>query len=179
MQNMPVHPIPNYSFAAKPPCRYSYNPTWWVIVSSFFFACTGGILMYDKAVHSTSGLKINFLSLGPTGARVFYWVMLVFCGLWLLGSLLLMMCRIMRPVMLELEMDALLLPYGLFQRKTERIMYSEIKEVTELHRGRQKMLYITTVGGGRFTIVASLLPDNDTYRAVRAFLLLQQPRELD
>jgi hypothetical protein len=176
MQNMPVHPIPNYSFAAKPPCRYSYNPKWWVILLNLFFSCAGGLLMYDKAVHNTARLKINFLSLGPTGANIFYGVMLVFCGLWLLVSLLLLMRRFMRPAVLELDMDALLLPHGLFQRKRSRINYSEIEEVAELHRGRQKMLHITTTGGGTFMIIASLLPDNDTYRAIRAFLLLQQQR---
>jgi len=157
------------------PRRIPYNPKWRVILASaaFFGACSA--FMAYKATHNTVGLIINgIITLGPSGATVFYWVISALGAGFVFLALLLTARRIANPQILELGTDALLLPYGRFQRQTSRIAYSDIQSVAEVQVSGQKFLYVTA-SGLRFTITASLFPDTDSYVAVRNFLVSHAP----
>ncbi len=157
------------------PRRIPYNPKWRVILASaaFFGACSA--FMAYKATHNTVGLIINgIITLGPSGATVFYWVISALGAGFVFLALLLTARRIANPQILELGTDALLLPYGRFQSQTARIAYSDIQSVAEVQVSGQKFLYVTA-GGLRFTITASLLPDTNIYIAIRDFQVSHAP----
>src|SRR5687767_2477724 len=99
------------------PRRIPYNPRWGVIIAcaAFFGACSA--FMAYKAAHNTVGLIINgIITLGPTGATAFYWVIAGLGAGFVLLALLLSARRLSSPQVLEVGTDALLLPHGRFQR---------------------------------------------------------------
>ena len=158
------------------PRRISYNPRWGVIIAcaAFFGACSA--FMAYKAAHNTVGVIINgIITLGPTGATAFYWIISSLGAGFVLMAILLTVRRIASPQVLELGTDALFLPHGFFQRQTSRIAYADIQNVSEVQVSGQTFLYVTA-GGRRYTITASLFPDLETYSDVRAFLTSYAPR---
>ncbi len=155
------------------PRKYTYNPKWWAILASaaFFGACAA--FMGYKATHNTAGVIINGLvTLGPTGATVLYWGVAVTAGLFVLAAIAITLRRIASPKVLEFTTDSLLLPYGFLQTKTSRIAYADIQRVEEIEISGQTFLYVTAAGL-RYTVAASLLPDKDSYTAIRTFLQSQ------
>lgn len=157
------------------PRRIPYNPKWRAILACavFFGACSA--FMAYKAAHNTVGLIINgIITLGSSGATVFYWVISALGAGFVFLALLLTARRIASPQILELGTDALYLPYGRFQKRTSRIAYSEIQSVSEVQVSGQTFLYVTA-SGLRFAVMASLFPDTDTYVAVRDFLVSHAP----
>ncbi|MCW1923830.1 hypothetical protein OKA05_14780 [Luteolibacter arcticus] len=147
-----------------------YNPKWGVmLMCGAFFGVASGFMGY-KAAHNTAGLTINrIITLGPTGATAFYWVISALGAGFVLAAIVAIARRIARPKVLELGTEALLLPHGILQRQTSRIAYADIVNVSEVQVSGQTFLYVT-VGGLRYTITASLLPDKETYSDIRAFL---------
>lgn len=81
----------------------------------------------------------------------------------------------MRPTNLEFGTDALLLPHGFFQSKTNRIAYSDIQAILETELGRQRFLHIHTAAQ-KFAIVDSLLPNADSFKVIKDFLIAHAPR---
>jgi hypothetical protein len=152
------------------PRRIPYNPKWGVILAcaAFFGGCSG--FMGYMAAHNTAGLVVNgIITLGPTGATAFYWVISASSAGFVLMALLLTARRMASPQVLELGPEALLLPHGFFQMRTSRIAYAEIQTLSEGRVSGQAFLYVTA-GGLRYTITASLFPDGETYAEVRDFL---------
>jgi hypothetical protein len=152
------------------PRRFPYNPSWRVLLACvlFFGACAA--FMGYKATHNSVGLIINgIITLGPTGATIFYWVVAALAGMFVLAALLMAIRRLGSHKVLELGTDALLLPHGFLQIKISRIPYVDIQGVSETQVSGQKFLYVRAAGH-RFTITASLFPDTDSYLAVRDFL---------
>ncbi|MCC6820575.1 MAG: hypothetical protein IT579_07585 [Verrucomicrobia subdivision 3 bacterium] len=118
--------------------------------------------MAYKAANNTVGLIINgIITLGPSGATVFYWAISALGAGFVLLAVLLIARRIASPQIVELGTDALYLPHGRLQRQTSRIAYSEIQGLAEVRISGQIFLYVTA-GGLRYTITASLFPDTDS-----------------
>lgn len=158
------------------PSRYPYNPKWQVILACAVFFGVGSALMAYKAAHNTVGLIINgIITLGPSGATVFYWLIAALGASFVFLALLLTVRRIASPQVLEVGVDALLLPHGRFQRQTSRIAYADIQGVSEVKVSGQTFLYVIA-GGLRYTITASLFADIGTYTAVRDFLVSHVPK---
>lgn len=157
------------------PRRIPYNPKWGVILAcaAFFGGCSA--FMAYKATHNAVGLIINgIITLGPTGATTFYWVISALGAGFVLMAILLTVRRLASPQMLELGTDALFLPHGRLQRQTSRIAYADIQSVSEVRVSGQTFLYVTATGL-RYTITASLFPDVETYAVVRDFLVSHVP----
>src|SRR5687768_16431619 len=115
------------------PRRYAYNPNWRVILGCAAFFGAGSAFIAYKAMHNTVGLTINgIITLGPTGAAIFYWAIAALNAGFVLVAILLTTRRIANPRVLELGTDALVLPDGRFQRQTSRIAYAELQSVTEV-----------------------------------------------
>ena len=153
------------------PRRIPYTPRWGTIIAcaGFFGACAA--FMAYKARHNTRGLVLNgIITLEPAGATVFYWVMALLAAGFVLIAFLMTVNRLSSPRYLEVGTDALLLPHGRFQRQISRIAYADIQSVSEGQVSGQRFLYIHA-GGLRYTLTASLLPDNDTYNAVKDLLI--------
>jgi len=131
--------------------------------------------MAYKATQNNVGLTINgIITLGPTGATAFYWVISALGAGFVLMAVLLTVRRIASPQELELGTDALFLPHGGFQRQISRIAYADIQSVAEVRVSGETFLYVTATGL-RYTIIASLFPDAETYAAVRDFLVSHAP----
>lgn len=57
------------------PSRFSYNPKWWAILACFVFFGACSAVMAHKATNNSVGLILNgVITIGATGATVFYWV---------------------------------------------------------------------------------------------------------
>jgi len=158
------------------PRRFPYNPSWRVLLGcALFFGACAAFMAY-KATHNSVGLIINrIITLGPTGATVFYWVIATLGGMFVLAVLLLAVRRVVGHRVLELGTDALLLPNGFLQIKISRIPYADIQGVSETQVSGQTFLYLRA-GGRKFTITASLFPNTDSYAFVRDFLTSRAPR---
>jgi hypothetical protein len=152
------------------PRRFTYNPQWAVIAAcALFFGAIAALMVY-KALHNERGLIINgIITLGPAGATVFYWVMAGLSALFVISAFLLIVRRAANPQVLEFTDEAVLLPYGFLQPRVSRIPYAEIKRVWEVKVSGQTFLYLAT-GGQKFSIMASLLPDRDSYQTIKDFM---------
>jgi hypothetical protein len=158
------------------PRRFSYNPSWNIILGAavFFGGCSA--FMAYKAIHNTVGLIINgIVFIGPRGATTFYWIISGLGGGFVLMAILLTLRRVANPRTLELSTDALVLPYGRFQSKTARIAYSDIQSVKEIEISGQRFFYVIA-SGLRYTVTASLFPDSESYDSVRDFLVSRARR---
>jgi hypothetical protein len=128
-----------------------------------------------QATHNSAGLTINgIIHLGPTGATVFYWIISALGAGFALAAFMLAGWRIARPQSLEVGTYALLLPYGRFLTRTAHIAYSDIQDIAEIGVTGERFLYVSAKGL-RYTIVASLFPDNAHYVAVRDYLISHAP----
>jgi hypothetical protein len=152
------------------PRRFTYNPRWPAIAGcAAFFGAIAAFMGY-KAFHNDRGLIINgIITLGPAGATVFYWAVAGSSAMFVVGAILLTVRRLANPQTLELTEDGILLPHGFLQTRTTRIPYAEVKRVWEVQVSGQTFLYVAT-GERRFSIMASLLPDMDSYRAIKDFM---------
>jgi hypothetical protein len=149
---------------------YPYNPRWQVILGSgLLFAACCPIMVYI-ALHPDEGLSIVTVLLGSEGASLFFWLLALFSAMFVLKAVALAKQRLDNPQFLELREDALVLPQQpFFQIRIIRIAYADIERVWEVQVSGQTFLYLTS-GGRKQTIVASLLPDMDSYIAVKDFL---------
>jgi hypothetical protein len=156
--------------------RYLYSPGWHliVIIALLFAACS--IFAAHTAIQNTVGLRINgIITLEADAATVFYWVMSSLGAGFLLLACGMGVRRMVNPRFIELAPDSLVLPHGLFQRKTSRIAYSNIRGVTEAKISGERFLYLTT-DDRKFTIASVLFPDGDSYEFVRDFLVAHSSR---
>jgi len=160
----------------QPPNQYPYNASRRTILIGLLLGGAGSVFMAYKAAHNQAGVIIEgIIRLGPEGATRFYWVITGICGMMAFFALLFALLRIVKPRYLVVEKDALLLPGHLFQREPTRIAYADIQELSEDHVFRQTLLNIT-VQGRRHGLLASLLPDEASYIAIRDFLRSQVQR---
>ncbi len=145
-----------------------------IAIALFFGSCS--VFMAYKAIHNAVGLRINgILTLEPHAATAFYWVISLLGAGFVLVTLGMVVRRMVNPRFIELGSDSLVLPHGLFQRKTSRIAYSDIHGVAEATISGERFLYLTT-DSRRFTIASVLFPDGASYESVRDFLMSHTPR---
>lgn len=155
------------------PRQIPYKPTWVFSIGYAAFFGGGSVWLAHSAMHSTLGLRL----MGPAGAiaeRVFFG----FCSAFSAATALMLVSRLSSREVLEFETDALLLPDGFLQRKTLRIAYADIQEVTEKRKQGMTELWITA-GGQKHSISSIFLPDKKIFAEVRDFLnsLVRQQSE--
>ena len=158
--------------------RYSYTPRWPVIAAcvAFFGSCAA--FMAHEAITNTVGLTIDgVISLGPTGANVFYWMISGLGGGFVLMGVFLAIGRIVHPAALELSSTELLIPCGWFMKKHSRVVLAEIDRVAEVEASGQRFLYVFSAGM-KHTITASLLPTKSCYAEVKEILSSQVEQNL-
>jgi hypothetical protein len=155
------------------PCKIPYDAKWHTLVLGLvlFGACTW--FFAEKAVNNDRGLIINgIIPLDLQAATIFYWVFAVVSGLFVAACVFAGVSRVTTPKVLELDEEGMTLPGGLFQRNSRRIRYADIVKLAEQQVSRQRFLYITTKEK-RHSLVASRLPDNETYVALAQLLAAQ------
>jgi len=162
----------------KLPQQYPYNPkgrTLWIGVLLFG---GGSLFMAHMANHPNEGLSFFPTVLGQAGAALFYWVVAVLAAIaavWVIVALFMGLDT--NDQVLELCEDAIVLPQRhFFKIRITRIPYAEIEQVQEVQVSGQTFLYLTS-GGRKLMIIASHLPDMESYIAIKDFLLLHTQRQ--
>jgi hypothetical protein len=132
-------------------------------------------MAYQAGHNDRRAIFNDAIPLNATGAMVYYWTIVSLGVMFLVLAVLPPLARrLANPQILELAEDAVLLPHGFLRRRTSRIPYADIKRVWEANLFNQTLLHVATAQRN-FEIVASMLPDLDSYRAVRDFMYSHAP----
>jgi hypothetical protein len=151
------------------PRRYPYNPGWkTTLIGVAFFGICFAILLH-AATHSR-GLKFGGIHLGPDESKVVFGATTIAAGLILLGALLLALRQIAAPKIIELGTGTITLPHGFLQMRTSCIPYSKIENVAERLVQTHKFLDVKA-DGQTYVIIPTLFADEESYMAVRDFLI--------
>jgi hypothetical protein len=153
------------------PKRYQYNfPLWLALLTILFFGlCT--VVIGSTKTHTDRGLIIfHLIELGPAGARIFYWMLTTFGALLTLTGIMMLVRGAVFPRFLELGDEALTLPYGFLATKTNRILYTDIKEFWEGRVNHNTTLIIVTSDGRQYGMQRSFFDDPAHYAEVRDYL---------
>ena len=145
------------------PRKYPYNPR---LMTIFAITIMGGSV---SLIFGTLAMQLTFKSMTIDGPAIFAWAQAILLAV---GTLLwtnLMVRRRCNPKVLKLDEDAIVLPHGFLQGETTRISYSDIQRVWET-RSRMTWTNIAT-RYGTFCLGESLMPDRESYNAVRDFLI--------
>lgn len=140
------------------PTSFPYRVRWRAFVLLLGVAGGGTVILTRDALHATGG------------ASIVSWLM---AGVLLSITAVILGFFVRRfafpPPMLELQHDRLVLPSGFLHRKRTTILYADLREVfEEKFQGRTALIVHGTTDAGR--INAALLPNNQAYQVVKAFL---------
>jgi hypothetical protein len=139
------------------PRRYPYDPSWRLILLLLFVGIVAPIVLV--AMHKFS------VRVGAGLAAIFDAV-----------ALLLIVRRLAFRRFVELGLDGLMVPTGFLRARAARISYSDITRVSEGFLPLTAILIIAT-SRRRVEILSSLLPDAESYVALRNFLFQYAPKE--
>jgi hypothetical protein len=139
------------------PSRFSYNGRWHtaIAIALFFSACLAAVV--TQAVHAAKW------------SAAYLWSVAALGGFLATISWLSILRRIFFPREVAFDREGIQFPYGFLQIRLKRINYSDIHSVVEANiQGQKSVVFSTLKDYGR--ISASLLPDDETYRLIKAFL---------
>src|SRR5208283_1189168 len=129
------------------PRRFAYGPQWRQIM--VMFALGAAILVFVGKVSFGFGLALSFLPLSFA----------------LMGTAR----KLFLPRFLELGQDTLLISTGFLQTRVTKILYADIEQTSEVRRGHMTTFYLR-IKERPFEINSILLPNTDSYVAVRDFI---------
>ena len=153
------------------PKRYHFNPPPWSAFIAIVVFGFGTWMLADMAMSTDRGLILwNFIEFGPQGARVFYWVITVLCGLMALMGPVLLVRHVVFPRVLDLGEEAVTLPYGFMHFKTACVRYVDIQRLWEGSVHGQAYLTIATSNGRSYYVGRSMFEDSKYYEEVRNYL---------
>jgi hypothetical protein len=153
------------------PKRYHYNPPPWSAFIAIVMFGFGTWMIAEKAMSTDRGLILGgLIEFGPEGARNFYWVVAVLCGLIALMGPVLLVRHIFFARVLELGEDAVILPYGFLHLKTDSIRYADIQRLWEGSTNGQVWLAITRSDGSSYYVGRSMFEEGKYYEEVRDYL---------
>jgi hypothetical protein len=151
--------------------EYPYQTRWRSILfgGSFFGACAAFFAV--RAGNNTRGVIIeDAITLGPEGATTFYWVLFALSTCFVLAAVVLAVHRVTAaPQRLRFGATEMTVPASRWSRAVKTIAYRDVQSLTEQVVSGQRMLHLRHTGG-KYTIVASLLPSTAAYDEVRARL---------
>ncbi len=152
--------------------EYTYKPPviMMIFAAIFFGACTP--VMYHLASTNNQGADIEyFIQLNVEQATLFYWVLFGFSIILTLLGVLGAIQSIFNPRKLVLGENEIVLPCDFLLRNTARINYKDIQNLEESEISGQTFLYLHT-RNKKYSIIASHLPNKETYISVRNKLTL-------
>jgi hypothetical protein len=163
------HPLD--AMAADPPERdYPYRPRWTAIVfvGAFFALCA--LVLGARASDNRRGVIINgIIELGPEGATNFYYTLCAGSVGFVIASIFMVYHRLAFQQRLVFGSAAMTVPVSRWSRATKQIAYRDIQGVSITAVSGQTFLYVHHVGG-KYAIVASMLPSQEAFEEVRALL---------
>jgi len=148
---VPLSEDDNELGGAELPHEYSYN-----LRARAILLISGAGLLW---------IGVQRLSFGrmPTGFRLWFGLVPI------LLALLLGIRRVSFHCRLLLDKDEMILPTGFFQRDSTRVAYASIERVWRHYLPITVVLRIATAAR-TFQIASVLLPDDESYRALEAFI---------
>jgi hypothetical protein len=155
----------------EPPERaFPYRPKWTVIVLGGLFFAAAALILAMRASTNQRGVIIEgIIRLGPEGATTFYW------GLAALGAGFVLMCGVLAYHRLTFEQRMVLgptmmtVPASRWSRATKTIAYRDVRGLTLQSVSGQTFLNVQHTGG-KYVIVASMLPSMQAFDEVRTIL---------
>jgi hypothetical protein len=150
--------------------EYPYRPSWTVIVfvGGFFALCA--LVLGGRASDNRRGVIINgIIELGPDGATRFYYVLCAASVGFVVVSIVMAYHRLAFQQRLVFGTAAMTVPLSRWSRATKQIAYRDIQGMSITAVSGQTFLYVHHVGG-KYTIVASMLPSQEAFEEVRALL---------
>jgi hypothetical protein len=155
--------------------RYDYNPRWKTLIwaTGFFGLC--GVVLAHEAITNDRGVVIeHFIKLDRAGATIFYWCLAGCSALFVLAGISLAIRRIVNPQTLTIDLAGLTIPQGFLRRTKVRVLFSEIKSISETELNRQVFLNLHT-DHKRYQIARSLFPTNEDYEELKATIYCAVP----
>lgn len=154
----------------SPEREFPYRPRWTAIVLGGFFFSACALFLAHRATTNRRGLILEgFIRLDPDQARVFYGVLAALSVGFVIASGFLAFHRLTFEQRLTLGPTAITFPASRWSRATKQIAYREIRQLSMATVSGQTFLHVHHVGG-KFTIVASMLPSREAFDEVRALL---------
>jgi hypothetical protein len=155
---------------SDPPREIDYRPKWWIIVACGLMFGGCALLFANLAARNHRGLIINgIIRLGPQGATVFYWSLFGASAAFVLMSLFLVYHRLRYRQRLVLGPSTITVPASRWSRRTEEIAYADIRDLVTTEVSGQRFLQVVHPGG-KYTIVASMLPSRAVFEELGALL---------
>lgn len=150
--------------------QFDYRPKWTAILFCAVFFGLCAVVLGAKAANNERGLVLNgIIELGPEGASIFYWVLCGFSVAFVIMAVFLALHRAVLRQRLAFAQTALLVPRSRWSNQERHIEYDDIQAVTTGEISGQHVLYVHHTGG-KYTIVASMLPSRAAFEEVRALL---------
>ena len=157
---------------------YDYRPSWWTIAfAGLFFSTCAGVLGYE-AWTNEQGLILNgLIEFDVQGATIFYWVLTALSVGFVAIALSLIYHRFTYNQRLTLGATALRVPKSRFSHEVAAIAYRDIRDLSEARVNGQRFLYVVHPGG-KYTIVAAMLPSKAAFEEVRDILAAKAGSEI-
>jgi hypothetical protein len=154
----------------SPEREFPYRPRWTAIVLGGFFFSACALFLGHRATTNGRGLIIEgFIRLDPGQARVFYGVLAALSVGFVIASCFLAFHRLTFEQRLTFGPTVMTVPASRWSRATKRIAYRDIRQLSIATVSGQTFLHVHHVGG-KFTIVASMLPSREAFDDLRALL---------
>jgi hypothetical protein len=143
-----------------------------IVLGGLFFAAAALILGRRASINRRGVIIEGLITLGPDGASTFYWVLAA------LGAGFVLMCGVLAFHRLTFEQRLVLgptmltVPASRWSRATKTIAYRDIRALTLQTVSGQTFLNVQHTGG-KYVIVASMLPSTEAFDEVRSILASQ------
>jgi hypothetical protein len=162
--------IPAPMPADRPEREYPYRPSWTVILLAGGFFAVCALVLADRASNNRRGVIINgIIELGASGATDLYYVLCALSVGFVIVSCFLVYHRLAFQQRLVFDATRVTVPVSRWSRATKQIAYRDIQRLSMAEISGQTFLYVHHLGG-KFTIVASMLPSRAAFDEVRALL---------
>jgi hypothetical protein len=150
--------------------EFPYRPRWTtILLGGFFFAACALFLGYRAATNVRGLIIEGFIRLDPERARVFYGVLAALGAGFVIASCFLAVHRLTFEQRLTFGPTAMTVPASRWSRTTKQIAYRDIRQLSIATVSGQTFLHVHHVGG-KFTVVASMLPSREAFDEVQALI---------
>jgi hypothetical protein len=150
--------------------EFPYRVRWRTILLSggFFGLCA--VVLAHRADTNDRGLIINgIIELEPDSATTFYWVLTLLAAGFVVAAGFMAVHRLTVTQRLVLGADAMTVPASRWSSETRSIAYRDIRQMTLERMSGQTYMTIRHTGG-KFVLVASMLPSNEAFADIRGIL---------
>ena len=146
------------------------RPRWsGILFGGFFFTFCAAVLAHRAATNERGLIIDGIIRLEPDSATTFYRVLAALGVCFVVAACFLAAYRLTSRQRLVFGATAMNVPASRWSSATRAIAYRDIRQMT-LHRVSGQTFLTLRHTGGKFVVVASMLPSNEAFAEVRAIL---------